>query len=212
MKKCIIIGIICSLFCSCTKDNNCKSEIENYTGASSIGKSLPDISLNAFKNGSILKMKLSDYKGKWLILFFYPGDFTFVCPTELKQLAEYYPAFKEMGAEVISISTDSAHVHKAWHHDNDSVRKVTFTMASDRSGNFSKLLGIYNDEGFSERATFIINPGGSIVSYEVNHETIGRSADELLRKLQAAVAAQNSHGGMCPAGWKPGDSLIVPEK
>jgi len=184
----------------------------NDTGTSSIGKSLPDISLNAFRNGSILKMKLSDYKGKWLILFFYPGDFTFICPTELKQLAEYYPAFKEMGTEVISISTDSAYVHKAWHHDNESVRKVAFTMASDRSGNLSKMLGIYNDEGFSERATFIINPEGKIVSYEVNHETIGRNADELLRKLQAALAAQNSHGGMCPAGWKPGDALIVPEK
>ncbi len=176
-----------------------------------LGTRIPSMKLHAFYKGKISKINLENYRGQWLILFFYPGDFTFVCPTELKELAEYYKEFKSMGAEVISISTDSVFVHRAWHRQNESVKTVTFPMASDRNGKLSRAMGIYNKkEGSSERGTFIINPVGEVTAFEVHNESIGRSADELLRKLSAAIAVQGGTG-YCPAGWKQGDKMIHPK-
>jgi len=176
-----------------------------------LGTRIPSMELKAFYKGKISSINLENYRGQWLILFFYPGDFTFVCPTELKEMAEYYKEFKSMGAEVISISTDSVFVHRAWHRQDKSVKTVSFPMASDRNGKLSRSLGIYNKkEGSSERGTFIINPAGEVTAFEVHNESIGRSADELLRKLSAAIAVRGGTG-YCPAGWKQGDKMIHPE-
>ena len=168
---------------------------------------LPHIEVDAYYNGEIKRIDLGKYRGRWLILFFYPSDFTFVCPTELADLASYYDEFKKAGAEIMSVSTDSAWVHRAWHKSNDSVGRVTFPMLSDRNGALSRKLGVYNPaEGTSYRATFLFNPDGECVALEIHNDAIGRNAGELLRKFDAASAV--STGGLCPGGWKPGEALI----
>lgn len=173
------------------------------------GAKIPDYSTEAFQNGKIINITLSDYRGKWLILFFYPADFTFVCPTELRDMANMYNDFREAGAEVLAISTDSVYVHRAWHEQNKDVNTVQFPMLSDRSGKLSRALGIYvEDKGYSVRASFLVDPEGKIVAYEVHDDTIGRSASELIRKLDAIIAVRSSDGSFCPAGWHSGDKLI----
>ncbi|TFH40429.1 MAG: peroxiredoxin, partial [Chrysiogenales bacterium] len=154
-----------------------------------IGAHMPSLTLDAFYKGKITRMNLADYHGKWVVLFFYPADFTFVCPTELKELAEYHPEFSNLGAMVFSVSTDSAHVHRAWRTHEESLARVAFPMLSDRNGRLSRALGVYNEEeGTAHRASFIFNPEGAVVAFEAHHDSIGRSADELLRKLSAAVS------------------------
>jgi len=177
-----------------------------------IGKTIPFRTFDAFYNGKITAINLDDYKGKWIILFFYPADFTFVCPTELKEMSDYYPDFKEAGAEIFSISTDSAYVHKAWMKDNDLLKNVKFPMLSDRSGSFSSIMQVYDkNSGTAIRASFIIDPDGIIVVAEYSSDSIGRNAGELLRKFDAAVAVRKGGGGLCPAGWKEGSELIKGE-
>jgi peroxiredoxin (alkyl hydroperoxide reductase subunit C) len=133
-------------------------------------------------------------------LFFYPADFTFVCPTELEELAENYEAFQKEGAEIISVSTDTEFTHKAWHDSSEAISKVKFPMAADPTGEMSMALGTYiDDEGLSLRGTFIIDPEGIIKSIEINDNSIGRSASELLRKVQAAKFVAEHNGQVCPA-------------
>ncbi len=176
-----------------------------------IGKSIPFRTLDAFYNENITTINLEDYRGKWIILFFYPADFTFVCPTELKELTDYYPDFKEAGAEIFSISTDSAYVHKAWVKENALLKNVKFPMLSDRSGSFSNSMLVYDkNSGTAIRATYIIDPDGIIVAAEYSSGSVGRNAGDLLRKLDAAIAVRKG-GGMCPAGWKEGAELLKGE-
>jgi len=176
-----------------------------------VGSKLPEADLDVYHNGEILKIKLSAYQGKWLVLFFYPADFTFVCPTELKELADLYPKFQELGAEVISVSTDTAFSHKAWHDSSPAVGKVTFPMAADHAGSLAEALGIYlQDEGLSLRGTFIVSPEGIIKTAEVHDNGIGRSAAETLRKLQAAQFVASHGGEVCPASWIPGGTTLKP--
>lgn len=176
-----------------------------------IGEKISDFSLDAFREEKIKKIKLSDYRGRWLILFFYPADFTFVCPTELEELAENYNELKKLGAEVLSVSTDTAFVHKAWHDNSPAIRKVKFPMAADPTGKLSREFGTYiEDEGLSLRGTFIVNPEGILKAYEIHDNSIGRSADELLRKLQAAKFVRENKGNVCPASWKPGKKTLKP--
>jgi len=166
------------------------------------------LTLEAYHNGAMKNINLADFRGKWLVLFFYPADFTFVCPTELKELADFYPEFRKLGAEIASVSTDSAYVHRAWHSQNELVKAVTYPMLSDRNGRLSRDLGVYNEEaGTAYRASFVINPEGVIVACEIHDDAIGRSAEELLRKVSAAVTVGKG-GGYCPAGWKQGEELI----
>lgn len=180
-------------------------------GAPSIGAEMPSLAMNAFHGGGIAEINLADYRGKWVVLFFYPADFTFVCPTELKELAEYYPEFRSLGAEILAVSTDSAYVHRAWRRHEESLAKVAYPMLADRNGRLSRAMGVYNEgEGTANRASFIVNPKGAVVAFEVHHDSIGRSADELLRKLSAAVSVGKGGGGYCPAGWKPGEELVTP--
>jgi len=177
-----------------------------------IGKKIPFKTFNAYYNEKIIIIDMDSYKGKWIILFFYPSDFSFVCPTELKEMSDYYADFKNGGAEVFSISTDSAYTHKAWVKDNDLLKNVKFPMLSDRSGSFSNVMQVYDrTNGTAIRASFIIDPDGIIVAAEYSSDSIGRNAGELLRKFDAAVAVRKGGGGLCPAGWKQGSELIKGE-
>lgn len=176
-----------------------------------INSHVPEIELEVYHNEEIKKIKLSDYRGKWLILFFYPADFTFVCPTELREMAENYDKFKELGAEIISVSCDNVYSHKAWHDSSEAIKKINFPMAADSTGKLTKALGVYiEDRGEALRGTFIIDPKGLIKTMEVNDNSIGRSAQELIRKLQAAIFV-NKHGDqVCPANWHPGEATLKP--
>ncbi len=180
-----------------------------------IGEEVPEMEFEYFQKNSegekIEKTKISDFKGKWLILFFYPADFTFVCPTELEEMANFYGEFKETGAEVVSVSTDTVWSHKAWHDTSESIKKIEFPMAADPTGEMSMTMGTYIDEeGLSLRGSFIINPEGVLVASEINDNSIGRSAKELLRKLKAAKFVAENDGKVCPAAWQPGDNTLEP--
>lgn len=176
-----------------------------------INQKIPDLELEAFWEGKITKIKLSDYQKnrKWLLLLFYPADFTFVCPTELEEAANYYPKFKEAGVEILSVSTDTVFVHKAWHESSPAISKIKFPMLADPAGKLCREFGTYIDEeGVSLRASFIIDPEGKVVAYEMHDNSIGRSIDELFRKIQAAQFVQKHKGFVCPASWRPGKKAI----
>lgn len=176
-----------------------------------IGQQVPEFELDAFQNEEIKPIKLSDYKGKWVVVVFYPADFTFVCPTELREVAQLYPKFQEAGAEVISVSTDTAFVHKAWHDESEAIKQINFPMGADPTGAVSKLFGVYmEDTGLALRGTFIIDPEGVLKTLEIHDLGIGRSAHEALRKLEAAKFV-NEHGDqVCPASWTPGSDTLTP--
>ena len=176
-----------------------------------VGQPVPDFGMKAFQNDEIKDIKLSDYKGKWVVLVFYPADFTFVCPTELEDVAALYPKFQEAGAEVISISTDTAFVHKAWHDTSDAIGKVDYLMGADPTGAVSQLFDVYiEEEGLALRGTFIIDPDGVLKTAEVHDLGIGRSAAETLRKLGAAKFVHEHGDQVCPANWAPGADTLTP--
>ncbi len=182
-------------------------------GPYSVGDTVPNFEFEVYDpmKDEIRKVSLEDYKGKWTVLFFYPADFTFVCPTELEELADNYVKFKEEGAEIISVSTDTVYVHKAWHEDSKAISKVKFPMAADPNHVLSESFGVLiEEEGVSLRGTFLIDPEGKIVLSEINDNSIGRSAKELLRKLQAAKFVKEHDGKVCPASWTPGDDTLDP--
>ncbi|PIN99710.1 peroxiredoxin [archaeon CG10_big_fil_rev_8_21_14_0_10_43_11] len=176
-----------------------------------IGEKAPNFQTKAYHNDQIKTIKLSDYHGKWIILFFYPADFTFVCPTELGELADYYNELKKLKVEVLSVSTDTEYVHKAWHDASDTIKKIKFPMLADPTGNICKSYGTYIDgEGLSWRATFLIDPEGEIVAVEMNSNSIGRNVTELIRKLQAAQYVYTHGGEACPASWTPNSKTLKP--
>ena len=176
-----------------------------------INQEVPDFRADAYKNDNIEKVSLSDYKGKWVVLFFYPADFTFVCPTELGELADHYEELQKMGVEVLSVSTDTAFVHKAWHDESKTIGKIEFPMVADPTGNISKDYGTYiEDEGVALRGTFIIDPDGILKTIEIHDNSIGRDVDELIRKIQAAEFVREHGDEVCPANWKPGKETLKP--
>lgn len=176
-----------------------------------INQIVPDFEGDAYYQHDIKKIKLSKYRGKWVVLIFYPADFTFVCPTELEDAASLYKEFKKLGAEVMSISTDTAFAHKAWHDNSDAISKVQYPMLADPTGNVSRMFGVYiDDEGLALRGTFIIDPDGVLKTMEIHDNNIGRSIGETLRKLQAAKFVREHKGNVCPASWKPGDHTLKP--
>jgi NADH-dependent peroxiredoxin subunit C len=177
----------------------------------SIGDTIPSISFESYHNDKVLKMDLDDYRGKWLILLFYPADFTFICPTELKEAAELYSEFQAENAEIISVSTDTVFVHKAWHENSEAIKNITFPMAADPCGKLCKAFGTYiEDEGLSLRGSFVIDPEGTLKAYEIHDNSIGRSGAELLRKIRAAKFVAEHGGEVCPANWKPGAATLKP--
>jgi NADH-dependent peroxiredoxin subunit C len=171
----------------------------------------PLFEAQAFHNGEIKTVKLADYKGKWVVLFFYPADFTFICPTELGEMADYYQQFQEMGVEVLSVSTDTVFVHKAWHDASDTIKKIKFPMVADPNGmicvGYNTIIPM---EGLSLRGTFIVDPDGILKSMEMNDNSIGRSAKDLVRKIKAAKFVRENGGEVCPASWEPGKETLKP--
>lgn len=177
-----------------------------------IGETVPEeIDFEIFHHNEISTTSFAAYRGKWLILFFYPADFSFVCPTELGEMADHYEALQQEGAEVVSVSTDTAFVHKAWHDQSEMVKKVQFPMAADSSHELSELFGVLNeDDGLAYRGTFIINPEGEIVSIEINNNAVGRCASEIVRKFKAAKYVSEHPANVCPASWNEGGETLQP--
>jgi peroxiredoxin (alkyl hydroperoxide reductase subunit C) len=176
-----------------------------------INTTVPDFELDSYQNSEIKKVKLSDYKGKWVVLIFYPADFTFVCPTELEDAANHYEEVKKLGGEIMSISTDTAFVHKAWHDNSPSISKINYPMLADPTGGLSRMFGTYiESEGLSLRGTFIIDPDGVLKTIEIHDNSIGRSAKEMVIKLEAAKFVREHDGNVCPASWEPGKDTLTP--
>jgi NADH-dependent peroxiredoxin subunit C len=164
-----------------------------------------------FQNNDIKKLKLADLKGKWTVLLFYPADFTFICPTELEEAANLYEEFQKAGAEVLSVSTDTVYTHKAWFDVSPAIKKIKFPMLADPTGNLCREFGTYIEEaGLSLRGTFIIDPDGILKAADIHDNSIGRSAKEILRKVQAAKFVRENKGEVCPAGWEPGKKTLKP--
>jgi peroxiredoxin (alkyl hydroperoxide reductase subunit C) len=184
-----------------------------------IGQVVPDFEFEYFQDESFRKMKFSDLLGKWIVIVFYPADFTFVCPTELEELAHNYDAFKALGAEVISVSTDTVFVHKAWHDFSPAIKQITYPMAADPTAKLAKAFGVHipeegldliADGGLSLRGTFIIDTNGVLQAIEINSNDIGRNTKETLRKLEAAIFVKEHPGQVCPASWAKGGKTLKP--
>ena len=176
-----------------------------------IGQKVQDVEMNVYQNDEIKKIKFSDLKGKWIVMLFYPADFTFICPTELEEAANHYEEFQKAGAEILSVSTDTVYVHKAWHDVSPAIKKIKFPMVADPTGNLCREFGTYIDEaGLSLRGSFIIDPDGVLKAYEIHDNSIGRSTAEILRKVQAAKFVRENKGEVCPASWEPGKKTLKP--
>lgn len=183
----------------------------------SVGMQVPDFTLEIYnpdqREFSQLSLEQLKQQKKWTVLFFYPADFTFVCPTELADLAEKYPALQKLGAEVLGVSTDTKFTHLAWRDAEKLLAGVKYPMAADPTGAVSRMFGIYDPaSGLALRGTFIINPSGVLVSSEVNFYNVGRNADELLRKMEANVYLLAHPDEACPAKWKQGAKTLKPSE
>ena len=165
----------------------------------------------AFHNGQFVEITDATLKGKWSVVFFYPADFTFVCPTELGDMADLYPAFRDLGVEIYSVSTDTHFTHKAWHDTSETIGKIQYPMIGDPTGALTRNFGVMIEEaGLAERGTFVMDPEGRIQIIEINAGGIGRDASELLRKIKAAQYVAAHPGEVCPAKWKEGDKTLAP--
>lgn len=176
-----------------------------------INSQLPEFKVKAYHNGNFIDVTNEDIKGHWAIFFFYPADFTFVCPTELVDLAEKYDEFKKRGVEVYSVSCDTHFVHKAWHDASDSIKKINYPMLADPTGLLARAFGVMIEEdGMAYRGTFVVDPEGKVKIAEVQDNSIGRNADELLRKVEAALFVASHPDMVCPAKWKEGAETLKP--
>ncbi|MBU1202724.1 redoxin domain-containing protein [Patescibacteria group bacterium] len=179
--------------------------------APKIDHKAPEFTAQAYYQNEEKKISLSDYKGKWLILFFYPKDFTFVCPTELGDLADRYEELKKLNTEVLSVSTDTIPVHKAWFDASETIQKIKFPMVADPTHEICRKYGVLiEEEGIALRGTYIISPDGEIKTIEIHGDGVGRSGNELLRKLQAAQFVAKYGDQVCPANWEPGKDTLKP--
>jgi len=176
-----------------------------------INTKLPEFKVQAYHDGEFKTVSHSDLRGKWSVLFFYPADFTFVCPTELGDMADKHAEFKKLGVEVYSVSTDTHFTHKAWADASPTIKKIRYPMLADPTGHLTRAFGVHiEDAGLAYRGTFVIDPEGLIKIAEVNDNGIGRDADELLRKVQAAQFVATHSGEVCPAKWRPGAKTLKP--
>lgn len=208
-----------------TKSNYCEhcgefhDVVRDYTSQVKVGATIPDFEFETYHEGTIKTMSLSQMRGKWIVLVFYPADFTFICPTELEELAALYPKFQALNAEIVSVSTDTVQTHKAWHDVSPGIKEIKYPMAADPSGKLAAAFGVLieggeavltPEEGLALRGTFIIDPSGTLRSMEINDNSIGRKGAETLRKLQAAQYVETHKGQVCPASWEPGDDTLEP--
>ena len=165
----------------------------------------------AYRQGKFIEVTESDVVGQWSVFFFYPADFTFVCPTELGDVADHYAELQSRGVEVFSVSTDTHFTHKAWHDSSETIGKIQYTMIGDPTHEISRNFGVLREgEGLAERATFIIDPDGVIQAMEITAEGIGRNAEDLLRKIKAAQYVRAHPGEVCPAKWQEGEETLAP--
>jgi NADH-dependent peroxiredoxin subunit C len=176
-----------------------------------INSTVKPFNATAFHNGKFIDLSEASLKGQWSVVFFYPADFTFVCPTELGDLADQYAAFKKLGVEIYGVSTDTHFAHKAWHDSSDTIAKVRYPLVGDPTGTLSRNFGVMVEStGLALRGTFVVNPEGVIKIVEVHDDGIGRDAKELLRKVQAAQYVAAHPGEVCPAKWTPGEKTLAP--
>lgn len=178
---------------------------------SMIGKEITDFKVNSFHENSFNEVTKEDVLNKWSVFFFYPADFTFVCPTELEDLAKKYEEFKNINCEIYSVSCDTHFVHKAWHDASETIKKIKYPMLADPTGKLARDFDVMIEEdGIAERGTFIVNPKGEIVAYEVLAGNVGRNADELFRRVQALQFVAEHGDEVCPAKWQPGSKTLKP--
>ncbi|MBS1191740.1 MAG: ahpC [Rhodocyclaceae bacterium] len=176
-----------------------------------INSKIKPFTAQAYHNGKFVTVTDNDLKGKWSVVFFYPADFTFVCPTELGDMADLYPEFQKAGVEVYSVSTDTHFTHKAWHDTSDTIKKIKYPMVGDPTGTLTRNFDVMiEEEGLALRGTFVINPEGEIKVAEIHDLGIGRDASELLRKVKAAQYVATHPGEVCPAKWKEGEATLSP--
>ncbi|MEZ5436621.1 MAG: alkyl hydroperoxide reductase subunit C [Pseudomonadales bacterium] len=179
--------------------------------SSLINTAIKPFKATAFHNGKFVEVTDADLKGKWSVVCFYPADFTFVCPTELGDLADTYAEYQKIGVEVYSVSTDTHFTHKAWHDASDTIKKIKYPMIGDPTGAITRNFGVMIEEaGLALRGTFVINPEGVIKVCEIHDLGIGRDATELLRKVKAAQYVASHDGEVCPAKWKEGEATLKP--
>ena len=165
----------------------------------------------AFHNGKFVTVTEEDLKGKWAVFVFYPADFTFVCPTELGDVADHYEELQNLGVEIYSVSTDTHFTHKAWHDASETIKKIQYPMLGDPTGTLARNFDVMIEEqGLALRGTFIVDPDGIIKTAEVNDLGIGRSARDLVRKVQAAQHVRANPNQACPASWKAGEEALTP--
>jgi len=176
-----------------------------------IDSELKPFKATAYQNGNFIDVTDADLKSQWSVVFFYPADFTFVCPTELGDLADNYDEFKRLGVEVYSVSTDTHFTHKAWHDSSETIGKIQYPMIADPTGTITRNFNVMiEEEGIADRGTFVINPEGQIKIVEITDGGIGRDASELLRKIKAAQYIAAHPGEVCPAKWKEGEETLAP--
>lgn len=176
-----------------------------------IGSQIKPFKTEAFKGGKFSTVTDEDVKGSWAVFFFYPADFTFVCPTELEDLADNYDAFQALGVEIYSVSTDTHFSHKAWHDTSPAIGKINYTMLGDPTGTITRNFDVMIEEaGLADRGTFVVDPEGNIQIVEITAGGIGRDATELLRKIKAAQYVASHPGEVCPAKWQEGAETLAP--
>jgi peroxiredoxin (alkyl hydroperoxide reductase subunit C) len=192
-----------------TYDTNAK--FKEQIMSTLINTEIKPFKANAYHNGEFIEVSSEDLKGKWSVFVFYPADFTFVCPTELGDVADHYAQLQEMGVEVYSVSTDTHFTHKAWHDASETIKKIKFPMIGDPTGVISRNFEVMiEEEGLALRGTFIVNPEGVIKAAEINDLGIGRNAKDLVRRVQAAQYVATHDGEVCPASWQPGEETLSP--
>ena len=176
-----------------------------------INKSIPEFTVQAFHNGEFKTVTHEDVLGKWAIFIFYPADFTFVCPTELEDMAKQYDALQGLGVEVYSVSCDTHFVHKAWHDTSEAIGKITYPMLGDPTGVLARGFDVMiESDGLAERGTFLVDPDGLIKVAELHDGGIGRSAKDMVRKVKAAQYVRENDGEVCPAAWEEGQETLKP--
>ena len=176
-----------------------------------INTEIKPFSATAYKEGKFVDITDADVKGKWAVFFFYPADFTFVCPTELEDLADNYETFKLLGVEIFAVSTDTHFSHKAWHDTSPAIGKINFYMVGDQAGTLTNNFDVMRPGvGLADRGTFVVDPDGVIQVMEITSEGVGRNASELLRKIKAAQYVRNHPGEVCPAKWEEGEKTLAP--
>ena len=176
-----------------------------------INRTVDDFKVQAYDQGRFREITREDTLGHWSVFFFYPADFTFVCPTELGDLADFYDDFKEAGCEIYSVSEDTHFVHKAWHDASRTIQKIKYPMLADPTGSLARDFDVMIEaDGMAERGSFILNPEGKIVACEVIAGNVGRNADELFRRVQASQFVAEHGDQVCPAKWQPGADTLKP--